>query len=90
MDYSYSVKGRALDCEGIALVCLLFSRYKDRVMALVLYSLYIRHLYIPLRSIRPEIIDLGKHSEKPNVRRYSCSGGDCSWHFDLLLNYKAV
>ena len=75
---SYSVKGRAFDCERIALVSLIFPRYESRVIALVLYCLYIRHLYIPLRSIRPEIIDLGKHPEKPHVRRYNCSGGNCS------------
>lgn len=62
---SYSVKGRALDCEGIALVYLLFLQYEYRVMALVLYSLYIHHPHIPLRSTRPEIMDLGKHPEKP-------------------------
>lgn len=58
---SYGVKGRAIDYEGIALVCLIFPHYQNRVMVLVLYSVYIRYVCFPLRSIRTEILGLGKH-----------------------------
>ena len=87
---SYVVKGRAMDCGRNALAYLFFLHYKMRVMALVLYCLYIRHLYIPRRSIRPEILGLDKHPEKPRVRCCSCSGGISSWYFDLLSTSEAV